>query len=288
MAIPLAIPISGIVPLNTPTATTTTPSTVNLPNSNLNSTETETVKSVNDNSTLNNISQVDGTNDILNDQNESNKLDSLLSIKNKFINNSSNDPLWHDVTICKGTVFVVSEYTLNNAFNEVNTMNAEENLIKKQLEPGTAYKFRVAGINACGRGGWSEVSAFVTCVPGYPGAPSSIKISKSGNNASISWEPPQISCGPIKEYCVYLSVKQQKPEDSSATDLNNPNSSGSGSLSFIQVYCGAEPSCTINADVLAKAYVDTTNKPAILFRIAAKNEKGYGPATQVRWLQQGI
>jgi hypothetical protein len=25
-----------------------------------------------------------------------------------------------------------------------------------------------------------------------------------------------------------------------------------------------------------------------LFRIAAKNEKGYGPATQVRWLQQGF
>jgi hypothetical protein len=286
MTIPVAIPISGIVPLNTGATTTSTPTNVSLPNSNL-ATEAETVKSTNENSTLNNINQVDGMNDMLIiDQNESNKLDSLLPIKNKFINNSSNDPLWHDVTICKSNVFVVSEYTLNNAFNEVSSINAEENLIKKQLEPGSAYKFRVAGINACGRGPWSEVSAFVTCVPGYPGAPSSIKISKSGSNAFISWEPPQISCGPIKEYCVYLSVKQQKPEDqSTSTDLNNPNSSSS--LSFIQVYCGVDPSCTINADVLAKAYVDTTHKPAILFRIAAKNEKGYGPATQVRWLQQG-
>lgn len=30
-------------------------------------------------------------------------------------------------------------------------------LRKAELEPGTAYKFRVAGINACGRGEWSEV-----------------------------------------------------------------------------------------------------------------------------------
>lgn len=28
---------------------------------------------------------------------------------------------------------------------------------KAELEPGTAYRFRVAGINACGRGEWSEV-----------------------------------------------------------------------------------------------------------------------------------
>ena len=51
-------------------------------------------------------------------------------------------------------------------------------LKKQELLPGTAYKFRVAGINACGRGPFSEISAFKTCLPGYPGAPSAIKISK--------------------------------------------------------------------------------------------------------------
>lgn len=49
---------------------------------------------------------------------------------------------------------------------------------KVELSPGTAYKFRVAGINACGRGTFSEVSAFKTCLPGFPGAPCAIKISK--------------------------------------------------------------------------------------------------------------
>ena len=49
---------------------------------------------------------------------------------------------------------------------------------KLELQPGTAYKFRVAGINNCGRGTFSEVSAFKTCLPGFPGAPCAIKISK--------------------------------------------------------------------------------------------------------------
>ena len=56
-------------------------------------------------------------------------------------------------------------------------------------------------------------------------------------------------------------------------------------MTFVQVYGGVERHCTIGADVLAKALVDTSDKPAILFRIIAKNEKGNGPATQVRWLQ---
>lgn len=49
---------------------------------------------------------------------------------------------------------------------------------RMELQPGTAYKFRVAGINACGRGTFSEISAFKTCLPGFPGAPCAIKISK--------------------------------------------------------------------------------------------------------------
>lgn len=51
-------------------------------------------------------------------------------------------------------------------------------LKRQELQPGTAYKFRVAGLNACGRGPFSDVSAFKTCLPGFPGAPCAIKISK--------------------------------------------------------------------------------------------------------------
>jgi host cell factor len=144
------------------------------------------------------------------------------------------------------------------------------------------YNSRVAGINACGRGQWSEVSAFKTCLPGFPGAPSAIKISKSGDGAHLSWEPPSTSTGDIIEYSVYLAVKSATTQTAGDTKTV---SSSPNQLAFVRVFCGPQAQCVVaNASLLA-AHIDTSTKPAIIFRIAARNEKGYGPATQVRWLQ---
>jgi len=41
-------------------------------------------------------------------------------------------------------------------------------------------------------------------LPGFPGAPSAIKISKTNEGAHVSWEPPSTSTGDIIEYSVYL------------------------------------------------------------------------------------
>lgn len=68
-------------------------------------------------------------------------------------------------------------------------------LKKQELQPGTAYKFRVAGINACGRGPFSEISAFKTCLPGFPGAPCAIKISKVSLVRSASVFSQACACG---------------------------------------------------------------------------------------------
>lgn len=55
-------------------------------------------------------------------------------------------------------------------------------LLKKQdLFPGTVYRFRVAAINGCGVGPFSKISEFKTCIPGFPGAPSTVKITKVRN-----------------------------------------------------------------------------------------------------------
>ncbi len=54
------------------------------------------------------------------------------------------------------------------------------------------------------------------------------------------------------------------------------------------MYVGADPMCVVTNANLQAAHVDTTTKPAIIFRIAARNDKGYGPATQVRWLQDHL
>ncbi|CAB4058059.1 HCFC [Lepeophtheirus salmonis] len=114
-------------------------------------------------------------------------------------------------------------------------VEGDGNTLKKvELQPGTAYKFRVAGINACGRGMWSEVSAFKTCLPGFPGAPSAIKISKSADGAHLSWEPPSASTGDIIEYSVYLAVKSATT--SSQGDTKTVSSSPS-QLAFVRNCC---------------------------------------------------
>ncbi|KYO29688.1 host cell factor 1 [Alligator mississippiensis] len=90
---------------------------------------------------------------------------------------------WLDVGVVKGTNMMVTHYFLPPddappTDDDSGTIPDYSQLKKQELQPGTAYKFRVAGINACGRGPFSEISAFKTCLPGFPGAPCAIKISK--------------------------------------------------------------------------------------------------------------
>ncbi|VDO13869.1 unnamed protein product [Rodentolepis nana] len=211
---------------------------------------------------------------------------------------SRSDSSWHDVGIIKGSKCTVSVYSANTndagvsvealeALQGVNGIGA--NGISPQgpkmgLVPGTAYKFRVAGLNACGRGPWSEISAFKTCVPGFPGAPSAIKITTNDQGAQLTWEPPQTTAGRIVEYSVYLAVKSQ-PGIVKEQQESKLGTVPSG-MAFVRVYAGSQPIALVPHSVLTKAHLDMNAKPAVIFRIAACNEKGYGPATQVRWLQE--
>uniref|UniRef100_A0A5F9CT24 Host cell factor 1 n=1 Tax=Oryctolagus cuniculus TaxID=9986 RepID=A0A5F9CT24_RABIT len=191
---------------------------------------------------------------------------------------------WFDVGVIKGTNVMVTHYFLppDDAVpsdDDSGTVPDYNQLKKQELQPGTAYKFRVAGINACGRGPFSEISAFKTCLPGFPGAPCAIKISKSPDGAHLTWEPPSVTSGKIIEYSVYLAIQSSQAG-------SEPKSSAPAQLAFMRVYCGPSPSCLVQSSSLSNAHIDYTTKPAIIFRIAARNEKGYGPATQVRWLQE--
>ncbi|XP_042590045.1 host cell factor 1a isoform X2 [Cyprinus carpio] len=190
---------------------------------------------------------------------------------------------WFDVGIVKVTNMVVTHFYMpadDAAYveDDSGTIPDYSQMKRVDLQPGTAYKFRVAGINTCGRGAFSEISAFKTCLPGFPGAPCAIKISKSPDGAHLTWEPPSVTSGKITEYSVYLAIQ------SSQTAEAKPSTPAQ--LAFMRVYCGPNPSCLVLSSSLSNAHIDYTTKPAIIFRIAARNEKGYGPATQVRWLQE--
>uniref|UniRef100_A0A2K6FSF8 Host cell factor C2 n=1 Tax=Propithecus coquereli TaxID=379532 RepID=A0A2K6FSF8_PROCO len=100
-----------------------------------------------------------------------------------------------------------------------------------------------------------------------------IPLFKNVEGIHLSWEPPTSPSGNILEYSAYLAIRTAQIQD-------NPSQ-----LVFMRIYCGLKTSCIVTAGQLANAHIDYTSRPAIVFRISAKNEKGYGPATQVRWLQ---
>nr|XP_034307465.1 host cell factor 1-like [Crassostrea gigas] len=83
----------------------------------------------------------------------------------------------------------------------------------------------------------------------------------------LETSPPHV--GKITEYSVFSAV-------CNAAANVNQKSSGLSCLA---------PTCTVKAVRQASAHLNYNTKPAIIFRIAANHEKGYGHATQVRRLQ---
>lgn len=71
--------------------------------------------------------------------------------------------VWYTVGIIKGTSFDVQSYfNYDGDTSNVTIDNLPDfsHLSRINLEPGTAYKFRVAAVNCVGRGEWSEVCFF--------------------------------------------------------------------------------------------------------------------------------
>ncbi|XP_077121764.1 host cell factor 2 isoform X1 [Ranitomeya variabilis] len=188
--------------------------------------------------------------------------------------------LWYDVGIFQSNSAVVTHFFLlpdssQSSTNKGGDVDFSDYMILKKhdLWPGSVYRFRVAAINGRGIGPFSKITQFKTCIPGFPGAPSSVKVTKSTDCVHISWESPSSPTGNILEYSAYLAIRTSLPE-------------AQNQLAFVKIYSGLETSCTVTASQLANAHVDCSSRPAVVFRISAKNEKGYGPAIQVRWLQE--
>lgn len=68
----------------------------------------------------------------------------------------------------------------------------------------------------------------------------------------------------------------------------NPNAT-LDQLYFVRAYTGPKNECKIGETFLKEAFLVPagTKKQACVFRISAKNAKGYGPVVQVKWIQDG-
>lgn len=192
--------------------------------------------------------------------------------------------IWCDVGVVKDTTCLVKEFYSTSNTNEHNRISSDNlpvyrNRSKIKIQPGASYKFRVASINSYGRGEWNDISNYKTCVSSYPKAPSGVKIIQLLRGVNLTWEVPN-GAGKILEYSVVLAIKSCKvvPQKSSAKITSN--------IHFYQVYCGPNNSAIISQKLIKLAAIDQTKDPAIIFKISAKNEKGYGSATRVRWLQK--
>ncbi|XP_059182041.1 host cell factor 2 [Centropristis striata] len=201
--------------------------------------------------------------------------------------------VWFDVGVFKTLFSEVSHYFLpadsEHATAAISSrlLNTKERKLpgpqdyqgreKQELAPGLTYRFRVAGINYFDQGDFSPVSEFKTCQPGFPGAPSAVTITKANDSVHITWEAPPSPSGRILEYSMYMAVRKSR-----STSSERP-----GQMAFIRIYRGTKMSCMVSSTQLDNAQIDcsASNRPAVVFRIAAKNEQGYGPATQIRWIQ---
>ena len=101
---------------------------------------------------------------------------------------------------------------------------------------------------------------------------------QNADGAHLSWEAPSNAAGTVSEYSVYLAIRSQATNQLDVKELGGVAGTNSTpvQLAFVRVYCGPQPSCTVSMATLKNAHIDYSTKPAIIFRIAAKNDKGYG------------
>ncbi len=121
------------------------------------------------------------------------------------------------------------------------------------LANGTAYRFKVAAINAVGTGATSTVSNLVTPTLTAPGVPTTVTAVAGNGQATVSWVAPASDGGsPITGYVV---------------------------TPYVGFY--PQPSTTFSSTVTSQIVTGLTNGTAYRFKVAAINAVGTGATSTV-------
>lgn len=105
------------------------------------------------------------------------------------------------------TSYVVQRAVGSGDWVEVATPRTAR-VVVSRLTAGTTYRFRVAAVNAAGRGGWSEP---ITVVPPTastePSAPRGLRAVAARRTVRLSWQAPRTDGGsPVRDYVVQRAV----------------------------------------------------------------------------------
>jgi len=149
-------------------------------------------------------------------------------------------------------------------FEDENDASSEVPLAK-----ASSYEVRIRGENALGSGLWTQTS-FKTVVPGLPSSPVDVDINvKDREFIHLSWN--SVDAGrPDVQFCIFIATR--------AVQKN-----AAKNVVWKKIWVGRECRASIARNDSNCKNMLVENGKTAQFRIAAKNSKGFGPATQIKF-----
>uniref|UniRef100_A0A5S6QX48 Fibronectin type-III domain-containing protein n=1 Tax=Trichuris muris TaxID=70415 RepID=A0A5S6QX48_TRIMR len=187
------------------------------------------------------------------------------------------NPIWSFAAVVKKHWACVSSYYEPEFNKEIAALGLlDERAFQKltsgmkkvMLESSTVYRFRVAASNGCGIGPWSEIACFKTHTVGFPSPPQAVKVNSQSDGVFVVWEPPANPYGTVNEYSVFVAAM-------TSSSVGIPLR-----LTFSRAYMGNQRNCLVSVSFLDQICKGRRTDTVFIFRVAAKNERGYGSSTQ--------
>lgn len=149
-------------------------------------------------------------------------------------------------------------------FEDENDASSEVPLAK-----ASSYEVRIRGENALGPGTWTQTS-FKTVVPGLPSSPVDVDINvKDRELIHLSWSSVDAGRADV-QFCIFIATR--------AVQKN-----AAKNVVWKKIWVGRECRATIARNDSNCKNMLVENGKTAQFRIAAKNSKGFGPATQIKF-----